>query len=44
MDMGSKEIGNLGYREGFAFIGGRGLRDAVMEKRAKKSGSKVSVT
>ena len=34
--MGSKEIWNLTYREGFAFIGRMGRRDRVLEARAEK--------
>lgn len=42
-DMGSQEIDNVEYREGFAFIGVLG-RNQALEKRAKDEGDTVSVT
>ena len=41
-NMGSKEIWNLGYRQGFAFIGISG-REEVNEKRAIQTEDQVSV-
>ena len=40
--MGSKEIWNLGYRQGFSFIGVIGRRDAV-ERRARAKKDRVSI-
>ena len=41
--MGSKEVWNLEYRQGFSFIGVNGEWDAI-EKRANKVTDQVSVT
>ena len=43
-DMGSKEIENLRYRQGFAFIGIRGRPGSALEQRAKQQTDKVSVS
>ena len=42
-DMGSQQIDNVDYREGFAFIGVLGRKQAL-EKRAKDEKDTVSVT
>lgn len=41
--MGSQEIWNLGYRQGFAFIGVFGSEGGCLEKRALNVGDQVSV-
>ena len=41
--MGSQQIDNVDYREGFAFIGVLGRKQAL-EKRAKDEKDTVSVT
>ena len=41
--MGSIEISRLGYREGFAFIGIKGMKSPI-EKRTKRKYDEVSVT
>ena len=42
--MGSKQIMNLKYRQGFSFIGIIGKKDSVLEKRAESTKEMVSVT
>lgn len=43
-NMGSKEIGNVGYREGFSFIGVQGSNEAAFEKRSTDKMEHTSVS
>ena len=41
--MGSSQIGNLKYREGYAFIGINGVKNGNFEKKAENAKDEVSL-